>query len=422
MKHLFAILSILLAAINPLSATDLRVEENGTSGAYTTINAALAAANAGDRIYVYPKYGGAAYVENLILTLTNIQLINATEGQRFKVDGTITLNAGCQLIGAELTNIDSTVSHIIDGGGSNSNVRIINCKVIAGNVIASATGAKTWIDNDSIMNGFISFYNGRISGCYVKGSSPFGCIQLLSGAPTSNDTALVVGNKVEHYMYVDNSWAVWLNSSSVFTYASNNYIHSYNPFYVNSGIGLNFYGAKYSPSSSAGNSIINNTVCKTGTVTSFNNNFQVILTTSTCIAFYNNISISIGQPSLMGFFFNGIDGVNFEYNYDINSATPFVKGNSAGTFSSTNISNSNSSIDINTGSLNGGSDAINGGHPSALYLDLDLTRNDAGCYGGSYSLANFMVSETGARVLFMKAPRTVFATFPITISGEGVDK
>ena len=49
------------------NAADLYVRATGAGGAYTTVSAAITAANNGDRIIIQPKIDGSAYIENLTI-------------------------------------------------------------------------------------------------------------------------------------------------------------------------------------------------------------------------------------------------------------------------------------------------------------------------------------------------------------------
>ncbi len=75
-----------------------------------------------------------------------------------------------------------------------------------------------------------------------------------------------------------------------------------------------------------------------------------------------------------------------------------------------------------TGEPTQGSSFINGGDPDPRYLDLDLTTNDAGCYGGSNSRANFITPMGSAVVGFMRAPRVVSQGDAVNISATGFDR
>ena len=88
-----------------------------------------------------------------------------------------------------------------------------------------------------------------------------------------------------------------------------------------------------------------------------------------------------------------------------------------------NVQTSASSIDVSTGQpLNVSLLLINAGDPDPRYLDLDLTTNDVGCYGGSNSRANFTTGMGSAVVGFMQAPRVVSQGDAVNISATGFDR
>jgi hypothetical protein len=53
---------------------------------------------------------------------------------------------------------------------------------------------------------------------------------------------------------------------------------------------------------------------------------------------------------------------------------------------------------------------------------LDLTVNDVGAYGGSYSLSNFYPVTGSARVYFVKAPRTVLQSGTLNVRANSFDR
>jgi hypothetical protein len=81
-----------------------------------------------------------------------------------------------------------------------------------------------------------------------------------------------------------------------------------------------------------------------------------------------------------------------------------------------------SAVDPGSGAPTAGSPLIDAGDPDPRYLDLDLTRNDVGCYGGSNSRANFTTPMGGAVVGFMQAPRVVSQGDAVNISATGFDR
>lgn len=68
-------------------------------------------------------------------------------------------------------------------------------------------------------------------------------------------------------------------------------------------------------------------------------------------------------------------------------------------------------------SLQSSSPCINAGNPDKMYLDLDLSRNDMGIYGGSHSLSNY--ENTNPAVLFMNVS---VLNGNLRITGGGIGK
>jgi len=79
-------------------------------------------------------------------------------------------------------------------------------------------------------------------------------------------------------------------------------------------------------------------------------------------------------------------------------------------------------INTSTGEALLGTPLIDAGDPSPRYLDLDLSINDVGCYGGSHSRANFTTPMGSAVVVHMRAPRVVAQGEPLIISVVGFDR
>lgn len=85
---------------------------------------------------------------------------------------------------------------------------------------------------------------------------------------------------------------------------------------------------------------------------------------------------------------------NCYYNHVSSGYTTAIGG--AWTFEDLNLINQTIEIDEEDGSFTNAPNAIDGGNPAPLFFDLDLTQNDAGCYGGSFTQDNFFPLHTGA--------------------------
>ena len=90
--------------------------------------------------------------------------------------------------------------------------------------------------------------------------------------------------------------------------------------------------------------------------------------------------------------------------------------------SSNNLVAAPTAVNTTTGLPVPGSPLIDVGHPDPRYLDLDLTTNDVGCYGGSNSLANFTTPMGSAVVAYMRVPRIVAQGSQVNISAVGFDR
>ena len=66
---------------------------------------------------------------------------------------------------------------------------------------------------------------------------------------------------------------------------------------------------------------------------------------------------------------------------------------------------------------------VNAGNPDVSYTDLDLTRNDAGHYGGSNSWANYWPAnaDTKPQVNYLVTPR-IISGGTLNINGSGFSK
>lgn len=119
---------------------------------------------------------------------------------------------------------------------------------------------------------------------------------------------------------------------------------------------------------------------------------------------------------------NNASTVVIKNNVSINNTGTFVVWTNRVGDVSNNVFGAGSWINTSTGQPVNGSPLINAGDPDPRYLDLDLTTNDAGCYGGSNSRANFTTPMGSAVVGFMQAPRVVAQGETVNIHAVGFDR
>lgn len=386
-KQLFVVVLTGLSSTMAFAA-DLYVRNGGAGGAYSTVSAAITAASEGDRIIIQPKTNGSAYVENLTIN-KSLTFVSETNYNRYLIQGTITINPAA----GRIVNISSL---------SSGNFTIYN-------IVASAatTGGRTTIN---LTNCYLNnVYTGQgntttnISGCTVGGA-----INLSHGICTANKAQFItVSSNTTDTNPAASDIEVYGNVAG---FSLSNSQNNYNfKFYNNFTSRIGVYAIKAGSS----NEIVNNTVYdpNAGDVAPFYINLNSGSTGN--ISIMNNAcSFVVGQTNVC-IRNNNYATVTASYNMFTNA---FVTEG--------NISQNNNSGQVNMNfdnvlyTVNGMNE--NAGNPDVNYTDLNLTRNDAGHYGGSNSWANYWPADSGAKpqVNYLVTPRSVSSgTFNLTGSG-----
>jgi hypothetical protein len=394
-------------------AIDRIVADGGAGGAYATITEAIDAASTNDRIIIYPKAGGVPYGENLTITNKSLQLLSAVEGQRWTLNGNINFNP--TIVGQTLTIIEANIlnGNIATSGnapaGNRAKVRILECKLQNGSILFDYNNYDMNISRDSLLNGRVIMRYGKVTGNYVNYNNTTGSvITVNTDNSASNDSLYIVGNKIAYtgFYYYEYTAGITWNSTSQFAYIANNLIESSASGYYGS------YGVFISTNATSAtgkNVVLNNTITCTG------GQYAIYIQAHNSYnAVYNN-----AITSTTGIYSNALSTFDLvSYNHltqpVVSSALTNILQDGTNVIGATFTYNSDGQV--LTGS------PIDGGYPDAAYYDLDLTINDAGCFGGSYSRANFIGNSAGAVASFMTAPRRVLAGQSITIQGEGYDK
>ena len=384
-------------------AADRIVLEGGVTPNYSSITSALVGIPANTRILVFPKSGGDAYIGNLTIpNVAGVQILSAVDGQRFVVQGDISTGTAGNAV---ISGAETSGKIYLYGTGN----RVIGCKVY-GYIQSMLYSSLNYIDNDSVVNnGSIGMHRGRVSGCYVEGNiTTDGSIAGLT------DTTFIVGNHVRILNAGIFSMGVNCQGSNQTVCVANNFIEI-SGTNAGNGNGIRLFAIK--SSASVRSACMNNTIWDRS-VTGFIVAGIAVDSASFSVDIENNVFLGnhLGTKSFQFYYPSSDAGGGFRYNYSnislIDNFTP----------DGSNNLNANISINPLTGELLTGSDGVDGGNPGDAHRDIDLSRNDAGCYGGSFTRSNFTVAETGVRVLFMTAPRTVFTNTPFMISADGVDK
>ncbi len=408
-NYCLSILILCLAGAGISKATDLVVSAGGAGGSYASINAALAAASPNDRIIVYPQAGGASYSDTTIRITKSIQILSANEGAYYTVDAPVVY---------------------ITPSSAGINVTIIGMKLLTGNIqssIASPTGSRSTINllNDSLADGSISLnhdnYDVTVASCHIQAglSIRFGKVMgnIIKSALTVNtdasvnnptDTILIIGNKITNYSASNYSGIYW-NSSSQFFSIQNNFITLTYP--VN-GYNQGIYINTSKNTNSGVNVIVNNTIYKSTYY--YANGIIVNGAVNSYTEILNNLVLGTGSYAVN--ISNGNNSVHYNY---FSNAILYGFTNDG-----TNITATNTTLNADGLNTNPSSNTINGGTPDSAYADIDLTRNDVGCYGGSFTLDNFfpITANDWARVIFVAAPRRVLVNGTINVKAIGFDK
>lgn len=403
-----------------LFSADLVVRENGLGGAYSNITDAINAASSGDRIIIQPKAGGAPYVEALYIN-KSLQFLCETEGEKFNVTGSISITPSTPvtvtIIGMKQTGSISATAHA--PATTRSVIRIMYCE-ITGSINFGYNNYDVSIVNNAITNGTVQFRSGKMIGntvYYVSGAtySVYVDAETSSLAPALSDTICLIANTITGTGSSSYA-AVYLSSTNYYYFVSNNFIkHGYRGLQI----------SNWKTGTSGFNEVINNTIYQYSSfsVSDYGMYFSS-LPAAAKLRIYNNLLYGLANASYTDY---GIYGssmgsglVNVGYNY-FNSgfdASYFIYGISD---DGTNVLNSSFSVDNGTGLATGS--IVNAGHPDEIYYDIDLTRNDVGCYGGSFTFNNYtLAGEISGRVYYIEMPRRVISGNAIRIKAESYDK
>lgn len=423
-------------------AADLVVITGGSGSTYPTISDAIVAASEGDRIIVTPISGGAPFTENLAID-KSLQFLSSQEGVMFVVSGNITITPAdsrtITFIGMKVTSgsLDGTTS---SPAGTRTTVNIMNCDFESGNINLNYDYYNLNLVS-SIVKGQVTFRFGRVIGNEIT-TSAGNAVTVNSDFVQTNDTIMITGNRVSaNYGATNSYWGIMFNSSSQYFSICNNYV-TIGDCYATACSGywhgfavacINVYAAKNS--NTAKNYIVNNTVSRNNIVSDANyGNYTTIginiinIPANASVEAMNNLIIGDNsRPLTYGLTASTLPcsyatstnagNVSTSYSYFVNTTNNF----SGIIDNGTNNLASNSSIGAD-GKLVAGSDGIDGGNADSTYYDIDLTRNDIGCYGGSLTFDNFYPLTGTARVYFVTVPRRIIVGSSLNIKAEAFDR
>lgn len=389
----YTLLSLLLLSFQQGFAADLVVIDGGPTGTYGSIGAAITAANNGDRIIVTNKASMAPWVENLTVN-KSLTFVSATDNVRFLLQGDITIQAangravtiiglecvGGFVTGSNNTNASRTVVNIL-GSAFNYNGIAINFNFPNYDLTVANCDLGT--------TGDIYFKYGKVLGNQAE------AIFKTSSVGATPNKILIIGNQC-NYISMTASGDEFEIKNNIVEEIQTNTLTAGNHAITNNTINMNgrTRGIEIGGLSAGSTLIVSNNVITQ--YVSVNNDRPMSLGTSSgsLITEYNYIRNGGGILSVTGFSL---------------SATDVFSG---GVF-----------IDLNTKRNGIGSPAIDGANPSIQFYDLDLTRGDAGAFGGSFTIDNYFPLTTGSsRVYHVILDRGVFQGYNLDVKALGFDR
>ncbi|QBZ97362.1 autotransporter outer membrane beta-barrel domain-containing protein [Flavobacterium sangjuense] len=390
-KLLFITLTSLFTSL--VSAADLYVRNLGAGGAYSSVSAAITAAANGDRIIIQPKTSGAAYVENLTIN-KSLTFVSETIYNKYFIQGTITITPAVGRV--------VTISNLSSG----------NFTIYGVSVSGATTGGRTTVN---LLNSFLNSVDTtqpnttlNMSGCIVTGS-----VYFSHGRCTGNKALLINAYAVspDTNLATEAVEIIGNATDSGITNFQNDYPFKFSNNFVSS---INVYRIK----TASANEITNNTVYNpnAGDLAPIHIDLANSITTGNITIMNNAVSFVVGQTNTC-IYNGGNSTVAATYNVFTNA---FV---TEGTMTQNNNSGAvNMNFNAAAYTVTGGN--VNAGSPAVTYTDLDLTRNDAGHYGGSNSWANYFPSDSGAmpQINYLVTPRAILNTSTLNVTGSGYSK
>lgn len=416
MKKIYLILFSLMIGVN-LKAADLYVNSSGATGTYSSLTAAVQAANDGDRIIISTLMN---LVENVTIN-KSVTVTSASAGNTFTLNGTMTIEA---VANKEIRIIGGDISALAFSSGTATDTNACKLYLVDSQVntdisanIYGLSFNMLYCEDDDLD---VDFKFGSLIG------SKLSSFDLNSGAGTAqNDTTYILANKFTSECNINNQ--------------DHNYFVANNFFYMTT-IQLKINYTK--PSNSGWNNILNNTFIRSNS--SYNNYGNNLI-------FDNNQDYS--NINIYNNYFSHIYGTSIEYRmkhigssalytssyYPIVQYNVFVSNSNYyysyggvhwdNSLNSTNYNNylesySGYTYSTTDGKITVGANAINKGNPSIQYYDIDMTRNDLGTYGGPYTWENYhdTTSNGRGRVFNLDMPFEIWMGQTPTIKADAVHK
>jgi len=401
---LLTLLSLIVFNANHLFAADRVVQHNGPAGTYASITAAITAAVDGDNIVINNRTDALPWLENLTIN-KSLTFVSAVDNVQWWMEGGISVSmAESRVITIVGMRNTGSANYIQKTGTVPVNRTVLN--ILSSEVAAEISmGAGINLYLGSCKTNSVYFTFGRLIGNDMR------YVSCTPDANATEDVNQIIGNRIGYTLNTSTvSGSVALSNNTQYLFFSNNFVRA-------STYGLQITALK---TGTATNRLVNNTVATiaSGYIAVFLNfnSGQLFLENNVfCGKTSGNAGINMSPAA------NSLTTATYNMYYN-----PVSGGTALSTTLNNFVSTSAEDSNINTfGAFISGAAHIDGGSPLNSFLDLDLSRNDNGAYGGSYSLANFlpfMSNTESSRVNYMNTPRIVNQGGTVNVQVIGYDK
>ncbi|NBL64076.1 hypothetical protein GV828_02545 [Flavobacterium sp. NST-5] len=377
------------------SAADLYVRDLGAGGSYSTISAAITAANDGDRIIIRPKAGNLPFIENLTID-KSLSFVSEINFSNYLVQGTVSIiPLSGRVVSVQNMNLTSTFTSSADSANGRTTINVYN-STLNGGIAVNKLNTSLNISGCTV-TGTISCTHGRITG---NTANKILVSTNVADTSLALDDIEIIANAV-----LGSNEAIWLIQKNYKAKILNNYCAFGN---------ITFTDAKNLSENEIRNNVISsgsNTGIYIGIPTGNNATFYVL----------NNVIC----PS------NSSSSYYEVTNSTTATATVYVRYNASNSgftilncIASNNISSASISFNATTSNATG-SALVNAGAIEDDFADINLTRNDIGNRGGSDSWENYWPTAAGNKpqVNYLNTPRRIYSgTTEMNATGSGYSK
>jgi hypothetical protein len=396
MKKQLLFIAIASLFTSMASAADLYVRDLGAGGSYSTISAAITAANDGDRIIIRPKAGSLPFIENLTID-KSLSFVSEINFSKYILQGTITVTPAAGRV-ITINNLqisgNNTISVSADTTGGRTTLNLLNSTTAGVN----AGVANTSLNMSGCTSAGITMTHGRITGnkmTSININTP-----TIDTDPSTDDIEIIAN------AFSVSGTAIYLNQKN------------YNFRILNNFAGTGYISVLAVKNGST-NEIINNVISSTNTS---NANYSIQVSSPAefngLISILNNVFYYMG-PTYGTFYPVTASGVSCYVYYNISNYSVTMP-------SITNSGDNNTaSISLNTTTYTVNGLTANTGSPEDDFADIDLSRNDRGNYGGSNSWTNYWPTAVGNKpqVNYLNTPRRIYTgTTEMNATGSGYSK